>query len=71
MSTATEMLAKYLAAEAALLAGKEVAFGDRRLRHEDLPEIRAGRREWESRVSAEQRVADGAPSITLLRARMD
>ncbi len=71
MSTATEMLAKYLAAEAALLVGKEVSFGDRRLRREDLAEIRAGRREWESRIAAEQRAANGVPSITLLRARMD
>lgn len=71
MSIAQDMLARYLAAEEALLRGKEVAFGDRKLRREDLPEVRAGRREWESRVAAEQRSAAGAPSITLRQARMD
>lgn len=71
MSTATDMLAAYLAAEAALLTGKEVSFGDRRLRREDLPEIRAGRQEWESRVSSEQASAAGISPIRISLARMD
>lgn len=71
MSTATDMLAKYLQAEASLLQGKEVSFLDRRLRREDLAEIRAGRLEWERRVAAEQAAADGAPPIRILHARMD
>ncbi|MFA6015889.1 MAG: hypothetical protein WC742_12565 [Gallionellaceae bacterium] len=53
MTTATDMLAKYLAAELAVLEGKDVSFGDRRLGMVDLPDIRAGRKEWESRVAQE------------------
>lgn len=53
MSTATDMLAKYLAAEQAILEGKEARLGDRVLRMEDLAEVRKGRQEWEARVSAE------------------
>lgn len=63
MSTATEMLAQYLSAEVALLQGKEVRFGDRALRREDLPEIRAGRQEWEARVQREAATGAGAPAI--------
>lgn len=59
MSTATEMLDKYLDAERALLEGKEVSFGERRLRMEDLAEIRAGRQEWEARVRAERNQGSG------------
>lgn len=71
MSTATEMRDAYLEAELALLKGKEVAFGDRRLRREDLPEIRAGRLEWERRVASEQSAAAGISSVRLSVARMD
>ena len=47
MTTATDMLAAYLQAEAAILAGKEFRWADgRHLRREDLAEIRAGRQEW-------------------------
>ena len=74
MSTATEMLAKYLLAETALLEGKEVSFGDRRLRMEDLPAIIAGRKEWEQRAVAEVARANQAPTIgglTMSVARFD
>lgn len=63
MTTATDMLAKYLTAEAALLEGKEISFGDRRLRFEDLPSIIAGRKEWEQRVSAENAAVNKATTI--------
>lgn len=53
MSTATDMHAKYLAAEQAVLAGKTVKFGERLLGMEDLAEIRAGRQEWERKVASE------------------
>lgn len=74
MSTATDMLAAYLVAEAALLQGKEASFGDRRLRYEDLPEIRAGRQEWEARVASENATATSAPKVgglTFTLARLD
>jgi hypothetical protein len=54
-----------------LLEGKEVAFGDRRLRREDLAEIRAGRREWEQRVASEASRASGRSSLRFSVARMD
>lgn len=65
MTVATDMLAKYLEAEAAILAGKEITFGDppRRLRMEDLDPIRAGRKEWEQRVAGEQQKAGAVPSF--------
>lgn len=63
MSTATDMLQKYLTAEQALLEGKEVSLGDRRLRMEDLPAIRAGRQEWEQRVAAETASTSKAQSV--------
>lgn len=63
MSTSTEMLAKYLAAEIAVLEGKDVSFGDRRLSMADLPDIIAGRKEWEQRVAVESAKANRAPSI--------
>ncbi|MGJ7544625.1 hypothetical protein [Variovorax sp. LT1R16] len=53
MSTATEMLASYLAAEAAVLSGKTIQFAGRTLTNENLSEIRKGRIEWERRVSGE------------------
>lgn len=59
--TATEMLAKYLAAEAALLQGKEITFEGRKLGRESLAEIRKGRQEWEQRVMAER--SGKAPTI--------
>lgn len=63
MSTATEMLAKYLAAETAVLEGKDVSFGDRRLSMANLPEIIDGRKEWERRVAEETARANKTPRI--------
>jgi hypothetical protein len=53
MTIATDMLASYLAAEAAVLAGKSIQFAGRAMTHENLSEIRKGRVEWERRVEAE------------------
>lgn len=63
MTTATDMLTKYLVAESAILEGKDVSFGDRRLSMADLSEIIAGRREWERRVSAENAKTDRVATI--------
>lgn len=63
MTTAATMVAKYLEAEAALLAGKSVTFQGRSMSMENLQEIRAGRREWEARVAQEFRVAGRRASI--------
>ncbi|OEY66808.1 hypothetical protein [Marinobacter sp. X15-166B] len=61
--TATEMLAKYLAAEAAVLQGREFQFEGRRVSMSDLPDIIRGRKEWEQRVNAERSRASRAPTI--------
>ena len=61
--TASEMLAKYLAAEAAVLQGRDIQFEGRRVSMSDLPDIIRGRKEWEQRVTAERRRASGAPTI--------
>lgn len=63
MTTATDMLQKYLAAEAAVLEGKEARIGDRVFRSEDLVQIVAGRREWEAKVSAENKRLRGEATI--------
>lgn len=57
------MLAKYLEAEQAVLAGKTITFQGRSMGMENLNEIRNGRREWEQRVAQEGRRASGRPSI--------
>ena len=63
MTTATDMLAKYMAAESSVLEGKDVSFGDRRLSMVDLPQIIAGRKEWEQRVATEAAKAARSPTI--------
>ena len=63
MTQATDMLAAYIAAETAVLLGKEASLGDRRLRMEDLAEIRAGRQEWQQKVNTETAAGKKSPSI--------
>lgn len=53
MTEAQDMLNRYTEAEKTLLEGKSYQWGERRLSFEDLSEIRAGRREWQARVDAE------------------
>ena len=63
MTIATDMLAKYLAAEAAILEGKEVKLGDRTLRMEDLGSVITGRKEWQQAANREITAAGRTPSI--------
>lgn len=63
MTTSAQMLAKYLDAELAILAGKTISFQGRSMGMEDLAEIRRGRQEWEGRVAQENRGASRSPSI--------
>lgn len=63
MTTASEMLTKYMTAESAVLEGRDVSFGNRRLSMVDLPEIRAGRKEWESRVAQESMVSSRVQQV--------
>jgi hypothetical protein len=60
MSLATDMLESYIAAEKAVLKGLAYRTSDgRQLTRANLPEIIAGRREWERRVASETSVAGG------------
>lgn len=59
MSTATEMLAAYIAAEAAVLQGQAITVAGRSLTRSNLAEIRHGRAEWQRAVTAEQVAAAG------------
>jgi hypothetical protein len=67
LEDAQAMVATYTAAEQQLLAGKEVRLGthgtDRWHRMEDLAEIRAGRKEWEARVTALLNASSGKPTF--------
>lgn len=67
MSTATDMRDAYLAAEVAVLKGQTFRFGERQLTRADLPEIIAGRKEWERRAIDEAARAGGAgmPGVAL------
>ncbi len=62
MTTSAEMLAKYTAAEAAILDGQIVRFAERILTRANLAEVQAGRREWQQRVNAEARISAGRTS---------
>lgn len=63
MSTETEMLAKYLEAERAILEGKQISFQGRTMGMEDLDKVIAGRKEWERRVAGQENASAGRPMI--------
>ena len=63
MSAAATMLAAYVAAETAVLAGQSYAMGGRTLSLANLAEIRAGRAEWEARLGAERARAARVPTL--------
>jgi len=65
MSQATDMLAAYIAAEMAVLAGQSFQFGQRQLTLADLSDIREGRAEWQQRVNAEAATTAGRASFAL------
>lgn len=71
MSTATDKLAEYLSAEAAVLKGQTVDIDGQRVSLPDLPEIRKGRIEWERRVSAEANQAGGTYGPRHMQASFD
>ncbi len=63
--SAQEMLDKYLEAEAAILLGKTIIFNGRTQTMAELPQIQAGRREWERKVNAQRNAAQGSPGYSL------
>lgn len=52
LQTAREMLAFYIEAEKAVLQGQSMTKGGRTWTRADLADIRRGRQEWESKVTA-------------------
>lgn len=73
LAEAQTILANYLAAEAAVLEGKEIRLSitdggkDRMWRSEDLVEIRKGRQEWQGIVSRLTAAQAGRPTIGGMR----
>ena len=67
MSTASDLLALYIAAEEKILAGQAVTLGDLQLTMANLAEVRKERQNIERRVAAESRQASGlgGPSVSL------
>ena len=67
LESAQAMVAAYLQAETEILLGKEVRVGgsgtERFMRYEDLDLVRAGRKEWEARVTALQNAQSGTPAF--------
>lgn len=63
MSTATDMVALYIAAEKAVLEGKQFSLKGKSLSREDLSNIIEGRKEWEARVRAETSKVSGGSSL--------
>jgi len=63
--SAQEMLDKYLEAEEAILLGKTTIFMGRTHTMAELPQIQAGRREWERKVNAQRNAAQGSPGYSL------
>jgi len=63
MSTATEMLQKYIDAEVAILSGQEVKLNGRSLQLPDLAEVRKGRADWQRTVDTESRISKGGGSL--------
>ena len=63
MSTATDLLQKYIDAEAAILGGQQMSLNGRSLTRADLAEVRAGRKEWQRTVDSENRISKGGSSL--------
>ena len=74
MSTASDMVTRYLAAEIQALEAIEATLGDRSVKMAELKQICAERQKWEARLSAELATAARAPSLGSIRfsvARLD
>ncbi|GAA3704279.1 hypothetical protein GCM10022421_08880 [Oceanisphaera sediminis] len=61
------LLAKYIQAEADLLSGKSVTWGNRQISRESLSEIRKGRHEVETRLAALNPRARNRPQYSLAK----
>lgn len=63
--TAQDMVDRYLAAEIAVLDGKETFFQGRKVVMSDLADIQKGRLFWERRVAAQSASDAGRPGHAL------
>lgn len=63
MSTATDMLDLYIAAEKAVLLNQSYTIGGRSLTRANLKEIREGRDHWQSKVDSETASTQGGSSL--------
>lgn len=63
MSSASDLLATYIAAEKAILEGQSVRLGDRQLTLADLQSVQSERIRLERRVSDESASLAGRPSL--------
>lgn len=63
MSTATEMLALYIAAETAILRAQSYIINGRTMTRANLREVTAGRKEWEAKVHAENARVQGGSAL--------
>ncbi|EFE5706765.1 hypothetical protein PQ324_003486 [Escherichia coli] len=61
------MIQRYRDAEMAVLEGKSVTFNGQQLTLESLSQIRAGRQEWERRLTAMVNRRRGVPGFKLAR----
>jgi hypothetical protein len=65
MTPAETMLQAYIDAEVAVLGGKEYQHNGKIFKREDLDKIQAGRREWQTQVNNEKRLARTGSSLSV------
>ena len=63
MSTESDMVAFYIQAEKDILEGKSISINGRAMTRENLQEVRAGRKEWEQRLSNKTASTSGGSSL--------
>lgn len=63
MSTATDMLDLYIAAEKAVLRNQSYTINGRGLTRANLPEIIKGRQEWQQKADAETAGTQGGSNL--------
>jgi hypothetical protein len=71
MSTASDLLPLYIAAEQAILQGQSVRLGDRQVSFADLSYVQTERAKLERRVADEQAAAAGRSGLGYSVARLD
>lgn len=65
MSTATDMLALYVAAETAIMGGQSYTINGHTFTHANLADVQKGRREWQLAVNKENAGVTGKTSFAL------